>query len=164
MEERKADVRQVAWRSLLTAHALLVRVIDAELSAAGVLGLDAYDVLLAVRESPDRRIRLSDLAAATLLTRSGVTRLVDRLEKDGLLRREDVPTDRRGSYAVLTDRGLAELTRAWAVYEGAIDRAFGAHLSDAEAATLDTVLGRFVSAARGAEVIPLTVANRADPA
>ena len=162
MRKKQAETRQVAWRSLLTAHVLLVRKIDGELKAAGVLGLDAYDVLLVVCESPDRRIRLSDLATATLLTRSGITRLTDRLEEEGLLRREDVPTDRRGSYAVLTDKGLTELKRAWVEYEKAIDRHFGSHLSDEEAGTLEAALSRIVSAARGPEIVPLTMRSRPD--
>jgi DNA-binding MarR family transcriptional regulator len=138
----------------------MVRAIDQELAAAGVLGLDAYDVLLAVCESPGRRIRLSDLAATTLLTRSGVTRLADRLEAAGLLRREGVPGDRRGAYAVLTADGLAALRRTWAVYEPAIDRHFGSRLADEEAAVVGAVMSRLASAAGGAEVVPLGLPPR----
>ncbi|VTR95592.1 family transcriptional regulator : Transcriptional regulator, MarR family OS=Fimbriimonas ginsengisoli Gsoil 348 GN=OP10G_2769 PE=4 SV=1: MarR_2 [Gemmata massiliana] len=161
MKNRKPiEPRQVAWRSLLTAQALLVQKMDDELTTAGVLGMDAYDVLLVVCEAPESRIRLSELAAATLLTRSGITRLTDRLERDGLLRREDVPNDRRGSYAVLTEKGAAALKRTWAVYEKLITRHFGDHLSDDEAEVLQNALARIVTAARKPEIVPLTVRKR----
>ena len=83
------------------------------------------------------------------LTRSGVTRLVNRLEKAGLLRREEHAQDRRGSCAILTDRGRDELRQARAVFERVVAEQFGSRLSDAEAETLNAVLGRIVTAETG---------------
>ena len=86
-----------------------------------------------------------------ILTRSGVTRLANRLERAGLLRREGHAQDRRGSCAILTDRGRDEWRRARAVFERTVAEQFGSHLSDAEAETLNAVLGRIVTAETGAD-------------
>src|SRR5262245_48626347 len=95
---------------------------------------------------PHPRRRLSKLAVAVFLTRSGVTRLADRLEKEGLLRRDEHIQDRRGSCAVLTAQGWNELKRARAVFARTIAEHFGTHLSDREAETLNTILSRILMA------------------
>ncbi len=115
------------------------------------LPLGSYNVLRLLHEAPDGRLRLSELARAVFLTRSGVTRLVNRLERAGLLRREGHAQDRRGSCAVLTDRGRDEWRRARAVFERAVAEQFGSHLSDAEAETLNAILSRIVTAETGAD-------------
>ena len=105
-------VEMDAWRSFLRAHAKVTRVLDAELSAECDLPLGSYEVLLHLNEAPERRLRMTDLADRVLLSRSGLTRLVDRLERDGLIRRESCPSDLRGTNAVLTDEGYARLKAA----------------------------------------------------
>ncbi|MGH7580039.1 MAG: MarR family winged helix-turn-helix transcriptional regulator, partial [Gemmatimonadales bacterium] len=102
-----------AWRALLTAHADLTERIDAALRRAGVIPLRWYDALLCLYEAPGRRLRLAELARAALLSRSGLSRLVDRLEANGLLTREPAADDARGAYAVLTPAGLQALRRCW---------------------------------------------------
>src|SRR5437899_8133130 len=94
-----------AWRALLAAHAAVVTRVEQALTAAGLPPLAWYDVLWAVRESPRRRARLGELAAKLTISRGGMTKLVDRLEQAGLVRREPTPNDRRGAYAVLTAAG-----------------------------------------------------------
>ena len=89
---------------------------------------------------PDRRLRLHELARKVVLSRSGLTRLVDRLEAEGLLRREQAISDRRGAYAVLTDKGYQALRSAWPVYAAEIERRFGRHLSSAQARDLAALL------------------------
>lgn len=131
-----------AWRALLTAHADLTERIDAALRAAGVIPLRWYDALLCLYEAPGRRLRLAELARAALLSRSGLTRLVDRLEDAGLLAREPCEDDARGSYAVLTPAGLQALRRCWRVYGPQIEALVGRRLSLAEARTLVALLGR----------------------
>src|SRR5919204_11071 len=101
---------------LMAARALLVRRVGCDLAAAAVLPLDSYNVLRLLYEAPGHRLRLSKLAVAVFLTRSGVTRMADRLEKEGLLRRDEHIQDRRGSCAVLTAQGWNELKRARAVF------------------------------------------------
>lgn len=141
---RDDALRQQAWRDLLHAHARLVRAIDEELAAAGLLSMEVYDVLLALKRAPGRRLRLSDLAERVVLSRSGLTRLVDRVEAAGLLRRAPSPEDRRGSYAVLTPAGDAAMKRTWARYEGMILRHFGRHISGDEAAILHRIFSRML--------------------
>ncbi len=98
-----------AWRGFLRVHAALVRELDAQLVAAHGLPLSSYEVLLVLEDAPEGRLRMSEIADLVLLSRSGVTRLVDRLEADGLIERVSCPTDRRGLHAVLTERGRRRL-------------------------------------------------------
>lgn len=101
-----------AWRGFLRAHAYIVRLLEAELLADQQLSLASYDVLVQLAEAPGRRLRMTELAQAVLLSRSGVTRLVDRLERAGLVTRCRVATDGRGVAAELTEAGLNRLRNA----------------------------------------------------
>src|ERR687894_412136 len=97
-----------AWRGLLRVHAALVR----ELDAAHDLPLSSYDVLIYLQAAPGKRLRMAELADSVLLSRSGVTRLVDRLEREGLIVGDSRASDGRGLFAVLTDDGEELLRRA----------------------------------------------------
>lgn len=141
-----AEHKLAAWRSLITAYARLLEQIDREMTAAGVLPLYWYDVLVELAEAPDKRLRLHELAHKVVLSRSGLTRLVDRLETEGLLKRETDPTDRRGFFASLTDKGLAAMRRAWPVYAAGIQRHFGEHLNEKEARSLTDTFTRMLEA------------------
>jgi DNA-binding MarR family transcriptional regulator len=145
------DTRLAAWWKLMAAHAHLAQRVGRDLAAATALPFGSYNVLRLLHEATGGRLRLSELARAVHLTRGGVTRLVNRLEKAGLLRREGHARDRRGSFAVLTDRGREEWRRARVVFERTVAEQFGSHLSDAEAETLNAVLGRIVTAETGAD-------------
>lgn len=101
-----------SWRSFLRAHATITKALEAELEAEQKLSLAAYDVLVQLSEAPGRRLRMTELADAVLLSRSGVTRLVDRLERSGLVTRSRVADDGRGIAAELTRDGLARLRGA----------------------------------------------------
>ena len=124
-----------AWRALLNAHARITGLVEAALADAGLPPLAWYDVLWPLYHAPDRRLRMGALSAEVTLSRTGLTRLVDRIERDGLLRREPAPEDRRGSYVVLTDAGKRMLRRMWPVYERALDEAFAARLRNPRALT-----------------------------
>ena len=148
----------LAWFHLVTAHAKAVAAIGAELAAGadrGILSLEHYDVLLALKRSPDSgRLRLSELADSVVLSRSGLTRMVDRLEKAGLLRREDCPTDRRGAFAVLTREGAAALRRTWPEYARAIEKYFARFIPQNEAAIVARALGRVMAGLSTASTAP----------
>jgi DNA-binding MarR family transcriptional regulator len=101
-----------AWRSFLRAHATVVRRLEADLVAAHGLPLAVYDVLVQLVEAPGHRLRMTELAGRVLLSRSGLTRLVDRMVRDGCVRREPDPQDARGVLAVLTDAGFERLKEA----------------------------------------------------
>lgn len=109
---RLTDTEYAAWTGLLRAHSRVTRLLDQELQAERGLSLAQYDVLLQLAQSPDRRIRMTDLAERVLLSRSGLTRLVDRLEAAGLVARHACPSDARGTFAVLTEAGLDRLRDA----------------------------------------------------
>jgi DNA-binding MarR family transcriptional regulator len=94
-----------AWRGMLRVHSDLTRELDAELTDRHGLPLTSYEVLLFLADSPGGRMRMSELADSVLLSRSGLTRLVDRLERHGLLERERCEEDARGYFAAITDRG-----------------------------------------------------------
>lgn len=139
--------REEAWRALLSAHAAAVERIERGLLEAGLPPLGWYDVLLELSAAPGCRLRMHELARVVVLSRSGLTRLVDRLEKAGLLRRKPDPEDGRGSFAVLTDDGARLREKMWPVYAEGIAKHFGAHISDEEAEVLIQALGRVRAAA-----------------
>src|ERR671918_327993 len=101
-----------AWRGMLRVHSALVKALDAELIAAHDLPLTSYEVLINLQAAPGRRLRMAELADSVLLSRSGMTRLVDRLERDRLLERDSCASDGRGCFAVLTDSGQRLLAHA----------------------------------------------------
>lgn len=137
--------RNSLWRLFLTTHTRLLEQMERDLSESNLPPLDWYDVLFTLKEAPDYRLRLSELAEKVLLSRSNLTRLIDRLEKAKLLRRESCPTDRRGTYAVLTDAGLAMQQQMWAVYSESIAATFAVHIDDEEVKILQEVLSRLLS-------------------
>lgn len=140
--------RDVAWRTFITAYALVMERIERELAEAGLPPLGWYDVLLELSVAPEHRLRMHELARAVALSRSGLTRLVDRLERAGLLRREPDPADRRGSFAILTDEGATIRERMWPIYARGIAEHFGKYLNDEEVGALTGVLKRVLDAAR----------------
>jgi DNA-binding MarR family transcriptional regulator len=112
--DRPLDDREMAaWHALLRGHAAVVRVLEAELEAQQRLSLPAYEVLSHLSDAPDNRLRMSDLACCAVLTPSGLTRLVDKLARDGLVERAKCSADARVVYAVLTDAGRARLVTAY---------------------------------------------------
>jgi DNA-binding MarR family transcriptional regulator len=136
-----SDWRVAVWRSFLRAHANVLRELERELADAG-LPLGWYDVLLQLAEAPGRRLRMADLADRVLLSRSGLTRLVDRLQAEGLVDRAPSPDDARGTYTVQTAQGLARLRDAVPVHLGGVQRHWLSRFSDDELRTLKDLLGR----------------------
>jgi DNA-binding MarR family transcriptional regulator len=118
-----------AWRGLLRVHAALTQALGAEIEAAHGLSLSAYEVLMFLADAPEHRMRMRDLADSVILSRSGLTRLVDRLEADGLLCRQSCPSDARGAYAKLSPKGAAKLTEARATHLDGVREHFLARLA-----------------------------------
>jgi len=137
-----------AWAALLTVHARLVDRVEAALQDAGLPPLAWYDVLWSLETVDDGRLRMNELAARVVLSKSNVSRLADRMETAGLIRREPFPGDRRGYYCAITDEGRAMRRRMWPVYRRAIDRLFGRHVTEAEARAIGACLERVAMAAR----------------
>ena len=119
------DQEQIAaWRAFLRSHSLMLRQIDADLAEAGLPPLGWYDVLWALHEAPGNHLQPSALADAIVLSRSGLTRMVDRLEDAGLVLRRACPGDRRGIHVELTEEGAEMLERMWPVYARGIEDHF----------------------------------------
>lgn len=143
---RLSEAELAAWRSFLRAHAALTGRLERDLAEAGGISLSEYDVLLNLAGGPPEGLRPSDLAERVLLTRSGLTRLVDRLVELGHVERRSCPTDRRGQLLVLTVRGRAALRAAAPVHLGGVARGFVAVLSPGELARFGRLAERIAQA------------------
>lgn len=135
-----------AWRSFLVSHSLVTRRLDEELRVEGGLTLAEYDALVQLANAEDGRLRMNQLADRVLLSRSGVTRLVDRLVADGLAARVSCPSDARGSMAVLTDRGRDALRRASRTHLRGVERYFTSVLGDEDLVALRRALEAVIDA------------------
>jgi DNA-binding MarR family transcriptional regulator len=138
-----------AWRSYLQSHASIVRELDAELVAEHGMTARDYEVLLYLAQAPDRKLPMSALAESIMLTRSGITRLVDGLVAGGLIERIACPNDARVSYAQLTDGGYEKLRDAGSTHIASIRRLFLEHFSSEEIDSLASLLGRLPGAQGG---------------
>jgi len=125
-----------AWRGMLRAHSELVRTLDADLAREHDLPLSSYEVLLFLNDSADGRMRMSELADSVLLSRSGLTRLVDRLERQGLLKRERCTSDARGLFAEITPGGRRAFAQARQTHLDGVRRLFLERFSRDELRTL----------------------------
>jgi DNA-binding MarR family transcriptional regulator len=128
-----------AWRAWLRAHALLVRTLDADMRAEHGMTLLTYDALVQLSEAPGQRLYMKDLAAALVYSASGLTRIVDGLERDGYARRVTDPNNRRATAVTLTPAGLAALQAAWPTHARGVAEHFTTHASDSQARTLAKV-------------------------
>ena len=148
MAKKQSETIRSAWPLFVTTHAAVVSRIEADLAAANLPELAWYDVLWAIERSPGRKLRLHELARELVFSRSNLTRLVDRIEEAGLVKRERAEDDRRGYNAVITTAGLAMRKKMWPVYSKAIETYFDRHLTHAENATIRSVLRRVLDAVR----------------
>jgi DNA-binding MarR family transcriptional regulator len=123
---------QRAWRALLRAHSCLAKRLDTELERSHGLPMTSYEVLHRLEEAGAGRMRMCDLADQAQLSRSGLTRLVDRLERDGLLERCSCSHDARGAYACLTDSGRERLREARVTHLAVVREHFFSRFSEAE--------------------------------
>ena len=133
-----------AWRAYLHKHALVTRLLEADLTARSDLPLAEFDVLFQLALSEGQRLRMNELADRVLLSRAGITRLVDRLVADGLVVRLKCASDARGAYAALTDQGRTRLERARPAHLAAVKRYFIGTFSRAELETLAGLMERNV--------------------
>jgi DNA-binding MarR family transcriptional regulator len=132
---RPEAVMEVLFRT----SAALLRTFDEAMQAEG-FSFTWYDVLVQLHIAPDQRMRMQDLADAVVFSRSGLTRLIDRMEREGLVERAPVEGDRRGTYAVLTDEGQATFERYFPGHRAVMHEHFGRHLDEADLQALDRAL------------------------
>ncbi len=143
------DQRLAPWRAFLLAHARVVRRLDEELRAEHDLTIGEYDALVTIAGAPERRIRMRQLADEVVLSKSGVTRLIDRLVDDGLVERSACLSDARGAEAVLTEGGLARLRSASRTHLRGIHEHFLAILGADELDALERTMSQIARHARG---------------
>ncbi len=140
--DRPDTCRTAAWMALLDAHSRLTSRLEAELERGHGLSLAEYEVLSRLSEAHGQRLRLHELTSHTRMTKSGVSRLVERMQRSGLISTERCPSDRRGAFAVLTAEGRTLFRRAASLHLRGVQAHFGRHLDDDEAAALRVTLER----------------------
>jgi DNA-binding MarR family transcriptional regulator len=151
MAARLSDGEQAAWRGFLRTHALLWREFESHLEARHGISLSAYDVLVLLDEAPGGRLRMSELAAAVLMSSGGFTRLADRLCAEGLAERRRSASDGRGYELALTPAGAAKLEQARETHRADIRARFLAHLDASEQASLARLWQRIAAQETGSE-------------
>lgn len=137
------DVRGT-WHRLLRVSSGVLSELDRRLDESHRMGVNEFDVLITLENANDRRLRMTELARAVMLSSGGLTRLVGRLESGGLVRRDPDPEDARGFHAVLTDAGGVRLAEARLTHDAVVDEMLGSRLSPAGLAALDRSLARLL--------------------
>ncbi|MGH7610702.1 MAG: MarR family winged helix-turn-helix transcriptional regulator [Candidatus Dormibacteria bacterium] len=139
-----------AWRAFLRAHSVITRALERELVQSHGLPLAEYDVLVQLQEAPGGALRMAELADRVLLSRSGLTRLVERLEHQGLVRRQVCSADARGAFAVITDSGQQRLQEAAPSHLASVHEHFARALSPTQMTDLQQALERLGGTAASA--------------
>ena len=142
-----------AWIAFLRAHASVTRELSARLEAAHGLTLNDYDCLVQLAYAPERSLRRIDLARSVLLSPSGITRLLDGLEREGWVEKRSCDSDARVTYAHLTDAGLAKFKTARKTHLADIEQAFGSRFTAEELAAVSSLLGRLLDSDEPAECL-----------
>jgi DNA-binding MarR family transcriptional regulator len=143
---KPSEQTQQAWIDLHRSHRLLLEQVESALKRAGLPPLDWYDALLELRRERDTGLRQFQLGERVLLSKHNLSRLTDRLEKKGLVRRHACSEDGRGNLIRITAAGEQMLEAMWPIYGGVIQSSFGARLGPGEAAELSRILGKVLAA------------------
>ena len=144
MSRTPSDAVVTAWARLVRAREALVTAVEGDLKAAGLPPLAWYDVLLELSRAERGRLRPLEIEKETLLAQYNLSRLLDRMEKEGLIRREPCEDNARGQWVVITEKGRAAQARTWKVYARAIQQHVGEKLDERSATTLAALLGRLI--------------------
>jgi DNA-binding MarR family transcriptional regulator len=144
MSRNPSDAVVNAWARLIRARETVVAAVERDLKSAGLPPLASYDVLLELSRAKAGRLRPFEIEKETLLAQYNLSRLLDRLEKEGLIRREPCEDDARGQWVVITEKGRATQARTWKVYGRSIQQHMGEKLDERSAAALAALLGRLI--------------------
>jgi|SRR4051794_38155446 DNA-binding MarR family transcriptional regulator len=144
MSRSRSDAVVNAWARLIRARQTVVTAVERDLKAAGLPPLAWYDVLLELSRAEEGRLRPFGIEKETLLAQYNLSRLLDRQEKEGLIRREPCEDDARGQWVVITEKGRAAQARTWKVYARSIQQHVGEKLDEKSAAALAALLGRLI--------------------
>ena len=148
MTTTNTDTHLKMWRSFLQTHSTVVKHLEQRMQEKHGLPLAWWDVLIQLADGPDGRMRMGELAESVLLTRSGITRLLDRMIKAGLVSREPCPGDRRGYYAVITQAGKDTIEKVGPDHSDNAWEVFLGHITEEEAAQIGQVFERVLAAKR----------------
>ena len=146
--KNKQETHLHMWRTFLQTHSTVVKYLERRMAEQHDLPLSWWDVLLQLADGPEGKLRMGELAESVLLTRSGITRLVDRMIGAGLVDREPCPGDRRGYYAVITQKGLDTIEKVGPDHSNDAWDVFLGHINDDEAELMDQVFGRVLEAGK----------------
>ncbi len=135
-----------AWRAVLLAHSRALRAIEQDLASADAIPLGCYDVLLELNAAPGRRLRMQDLAARAVLSRTRISRIVAELERAGYVERDPDPHDGRATLATITATGRAVLRRTAPLYLAGVEQHFNRYLTRAQRRSIETSLQRVIDA------------------
>jgi DNA-binding MarR family transcriptional regulator len=149
----KSEALLSAWGAFFVAHALSIQKIEKALSDSAPLSLHEYDVLLTIERTPDKRIRYSDLASVSIFTKSGITRILKRLESRGLIDRLKCKSDGRGAFAQLNKRGEKALKDTWAIYSEEILKILSPALTHSEAKDIEKIMGKLIDEVRAGSLV-----------
>lgn len=145
-KSKEADLSQEmkeAWIGFLITYNRVFRKMSDEVREAGAVPPEIYDVLLALEDAPGRRLKMTDISARTVLSPSGVTRLIDRMVRLGYVQREQHDADRRCTWAILTEEGYIARVKSWPAHRKAILNCFAKHITHEEAAVLVKIWENF---------------------
>src|SRR4051794_14456908 len=149
MSRKPSDAVTKAWVRLIRAREAVLGAVERDLKTAELPPLAWYDVLLELARAADGRLRPFEIEKETLLAQYNLSRLLDRLEKEGLIRREPCEDDARGQWVVITEKGRATQARTWKVYGRSIQQHMGEKLDERSAAALPALRGRLIDRKSG---------------
>lgn len=142
--EKLSQIKKEAWKSLSIGYARSTKHIDDALQKSGHVPLDIFDILDTLEFAESNQMRMSELASIKAFSRSGLTRIVDRLEKQGFVKREPCSADGRGYYAVLTEKGREARKNALPIYERELSTIFGSAVTEKQAHDLVSLVDRII--------------------
>ena len=148
-----AEPNLEAWIAFLRAHSSLTRELSGRLEAAHGLTMNDYDCMVQLAYAPERSLRRVDLARSVLLSPSGITRLLDGLEREGWVEKKSCESDARETYAHLTDAGLAKFKAARKTHLADIEETFGSRFTVDELVAVSSLLGRLLDSDEPAECL-----------
>lgn len=151
----KSDTLLSAWGAFFVAHALSIQKIERELSTKAPLSLHEYDVLLAIDRTHEKKLRYSDLVSASIFTKSGITRILKRLENRGYIDRLKCESDGRGALAQLNKKGASALRDTWELYSREILNVLDPALTHSEAKELENVMEKIIEVVRGGSLVQI---------